>query len=99
MAPASVASSLRLGLAGVGGSPPGNEEALIASVRSRLNHLPAGSSVDVMVEMFIYGIDPIVRYCLSGIGNLRMQAMGSAKRAELVYSLFESIAQRTRLVR
>ena len=37
MAPSSLAQNLQLVVAGLGGTPPGNEAALVTSVRARLN--------------------------------------------------------------
>ncbi len=100
MAPSSLAQNLQLVVAGLGGTPPGNEAALVTSVRARLNgKYNKGDSLSVQVRIFIYGMEPVVSYLRAGIGAAHLRAMSRTDAADHVYKLFEQIAYRTKLIK
>ncbi len=62
MAPSSVPQSLRLYVAGIGGSPAGRETQLVESMRSRFSaKYSATASTKELIAIYIYGVEPVVK--------------------------------------
>ena len=98
MAPESVVQSIRLIVASVGGTPAGNEQRLIAAVRSRLNgRYEDMSNLEVQLRAFLHGSEPIVHYIQASVPAKTLQDMNKEHFGEFVHRLFLAVAARTRL--
>ena len=97
MAPQSVAQDIRFIVASIGGSPAGNEQELIAVVRSRLNaDYKDMSNKEVQLKAFLYGLEPIVRYIRASVAAEILCDMNKKNFGVFVHRLFLVIAARTR---
>ena len=62
MAPPTVAQTLALAVSARGGTPGGNEDALVTKVRQRLDGADAQSTEIVLRAWLIHGVAPLVDY-------------------------------------
>ncbi len=98
MAPAAVPQSLQLFVVGLRGTPAGNEVALINNVRARLNgKYPNEDRVEVLQNIFLHGMEPILQYLVISIGKERCKSFSRTDLGNYVFRLFELISARTRL--
>ena len=100
MAPHASVQSIRLYVANIGGSPPGREEQLINSVRSRFNCKWAATlSEKAQLEVFSYATEPIVTYLVSALGQARARGLGPTALGIHVHEVYRMAVARTRTLK
>ena len=97
MAPPTVAQTLALAVSARGGTPGGNEDALITTVRQRLNGADVQAPEVTLRAWLSYGVAPLVGYlktCHTDVATWQLDFLG-----DYVFELLEMVAYRTRIMK
>ncbi len=72
----------------------------MVGVRVRLNSKYQGVEADhVKQAAFLFGVDPLLKYVLSGVGKQELSQLGREELGNQVFELYKTVASRTRLVK
>ena len=72
----------------------------MVGVRVRLNSKYQGFEADhVKQAAFLFGVDPLLKYVLSGVGKQELSQLGREELGNQVFELYKTVASRTRLVK
>ena len=97
MAPPTVSQTRTLAVSARGGTPPGGEDALITTLRQRLNAGATADSDIVLRTHLLHGLAPLVKYLVlahSDIGGWDANALG-----DYAFEALKIAAHRTKLMK